>query len=170
MSGRRLFGHAHVAEADVRPTLLGVVTLMFLLLFFLLTTSSGVRLGTVALRVAAPGELGGLPYSGLVQDVTVTLGPSGAATVVFAVQSTDIAAAATAVEQRTIEVPGADGRVDRAALLAAVERVHGIDRARTEARLLPHADTTAEELFAVMDVLRGTTEAPRFTKLAVGVE
>jgi hypothetical protein len=170
VNGRRLFGHAHVAEADVRPTLLGVVTLMFLLLFFLLTTSSGVRLGVVALRVAAPGELASLPHSGLVKDVTVTLGASGAAVLVFDVQSTDVSAASTSVERRTVEVPAVGGRVDRAALLAAVERVHAVDRSRTEARLVPHDATTAEELFAVMDVLRGSAEAPMFPRLSVGVE
>ena len=52
----RLFRQREAEEADVRPTLLGVVTLLFLLLFFLLSTSSGQRLGVVDLRLAAPGE------------------------------------------------------------------------------------------------------------------
>lgn len=170
MTGRRLFGHAHVVEADVRPTLLGVVTLMFLLLFFLLTTSSGVRLGVVALRVASPGELASLPHSGLVKDVTVTLDAGGAASFAFDVQSTDVSAASTSVERRIVEIPAVVGRVDRSGLLAAVERVHAIDRSRTEARLVPHDGTTAEELFAVMDVLRGSAETPLFPRLSVGAE
>jgi len=43
----RLFRPNAAEEADVRPTLLGVVTLLFLLLFFLMSTTSGQRLGVV---------------------------------------------------------------------------------------------------------------------------
>lgn len=154
-------------EADVRPTLLGVVTLMFLLLFFLLTTSSGMRLGVIELRLGSPADLAPLPHTGLVKDLEVRLRGS-ALTLVFQVATTDISASATSVEERTVEVaPLTDGRPDLAGLLAAVEEVHGIDPSQTHARLDPDDAASVDTLFAVMDVLRGTAEAPMFPKVTL---
>ena len=154
------------AKADIRPTLLGVVTLMFLLLFFLLQTSSGQRLGTIDLRLGSPGDLAPLPHAGLVKEVRVALhGPDG--TVTFDVQSTDIAAAATTLERRVLEVPGKNGAIDFPALLAALEEVHAIDGSQERARLDPDDATSADTLFAVMDVVRGPPQAPLFPKLTL---
>lgn len=156
-------------EADVRPTLLGVVTLMFLLLFFLLTTSSGQRLGVIDLRLGSAADLAPLPHSGLVKDVRVTL-RGAQVTLSFDIATTDIAAAATSVERRTVEVPPQGGRVDLEALLAAVDEVHRIDPSQTRARLDPDDAASVETLFAVMDVVRGTEEAPRFPKVTLSGE
>lgn len=168
---RRLFAGGHAAEADVRPTLLGVVTLMFLLLFFLLTTSSGQRLGVLDLRLGSPSDLAPLPHAGLVKDVAVTLRGQGL-TLTYTVQSTDIAAAATSVEQRTKELPaqrseGQGERPDFAGLLAALQEVHDIDPSQERARFEPDDATPAETVIAVMDVIHGPTEAPLFPKIAL---
>lgn len=153
-------------EADVRPTLLGVVTLMFLLLFFLLTTSSGMRLGVIDLRLGSAADLAPLPHSGLVKDVRVALRGADV-TLAFDVATTDIAAASTTVERRTVEVPAKDGRVDLDALLAAVTEVHRIDPSQTRARLDPDDGASVDTLFAVMDVVRGTEQAPLFPKVTL---
>ncbi len=168
MTRRRLFRDDVYVEADVRPTLLGIVTLMFLLLFFLLSTSSGVRLGVIGLRFAASGDLAALPHAGLVKEVTLRLrGPD--AELSFDVATTDIAASATSVERRVVVVPAVDGAVDVPALDAAVRRVWEIDRSQTRARLVPDPATTTDTLFAVMDVLRGGPGAPVFPELTLDV-
>ena len=163
MTRRRLFSTHTAVEADVRPTLLGVVSLAFLLLFFLLATSSGLRLGSVALRPTAgtPAAEAHLPHGGPVDGITVTLAPDGRATVSFRVQSTDIAAASTAVEQRVLEV------TDARALGAQLERLHALDPAQRRARLVPHPDTTTAQLLAALDAIRGTDRAARFPEVAL---
>ncbi|MFZ5479828.1 MAG: hypothetical protein ACOZNI_23895 [Myxococcota bacterium] len=163
---RTLFARGPGPEADVRPTLLGIVTLMFLLLFFLLTTSSGERLGVVDLRLAAAGELATLPHTGLVSDVRVTLRGTDA-TLEFAVQTTDISASSTAVEQRRVDVPAREGRVDLAALSAAVEQVHAIDPAQTRVTLLPDDAVPVDTLFGVLDVVRGPPGAPLYPRITL---
>jgi hypothetical protein len=141
---RRLFTPE---EPDVRPTLLGIVTLMFLLLFFLLSTSSGQRLGIVDLRLAAPGEAPPLPHAGLVQAVRVVQVEPGWR-VEFDVSSTDIAAVATTRELRTLDAPDLPG------LAGAPAQVHDVDPSQERATLVPAPDTRAEGIFAALDVVR----------------
>ncbi len=167
---RRLFRGPGAAEADVRPTLLGVVTLLFLLLFFLLSTSSGQRLGVITLRLGTAADLAPLPHSGLLRSMEVRV--DGDAFLVLAeVQTTDIAAAATSVEQRRLSVPaGADGP-DLVRLDQVVVELHTMDPSQTRARLHPGDEVDTGLLFAILDVLRGPSAAPRFPEVAlVGVE
>lgn len=165
----RLFRRQNEAEADVRPTLLGVVTLLFLLLFFLLSTSSGQRLGVVDLRLAAAGEAPPLPHAGLVKSVQVSITTDGAR-IEFEVASTDIAAAATARELRAIDIArardGASGP-DIAALSAALERVHAIDGSQERAEVRPAPNLSTDVLLSVLDAVRGAPAAPLFPKLSL---
>lgn len=167
---RRLFRGAAAAEADVRPTLLGVVTLLFLLLFFLLSTSSGQRLGVIDLRLGTVADLAPLPHAGLLQSVEVRL--DGAALVVLAeVQTTDISASSTTVEQRRVDIPPTATGPDLARLVEVVDGLHALDGAQTRARLQPGDEVDTGTLVALLDVLRGSAEAPRFPEVAlVGVE
>ena len=162
----RLFREAATEEADVRPTLLGVVTLLFLLLFFLMSTSSGQRLGVVDLRLAAPGQAPPLPHSGLVKDVRVALGPASAA-VEFEVATTDIGAASTARELRRIEVPVTGGHLDVAALAEAVATVHRTDPSQETAEILPEAEVSTATILAVLDVVRGPAASPNFPRVSL---
>ena len=163
MRARRLFAGGATPEADVRPTLLGIVSLCFMLLFFLLATSSGVRLGRVDFGTPA-GEAAAearLPHAGPVDDLSVALAAKGSATVRFRVQSTDVAAASTAVEHRVLAVR------DAAELAATMERLHVLDPAQTRARVLPDDATTTAQLLAALDAVRGPTAAPRFPEVSL---
>ena len=162
---RRLFSESPWEEADVRPTLLGVVTLAFLLLFFLLGTSTGARLAVLDLVEREAGEDAAgadLPHPGPVRDVVLALGDDGSAELRFAVQSTDIAAASTSTEQRRLLVPPRAGAFDAAGAEAAVLRVHALDGAQRRATLVPAMRTDTATLLAALDLLRGPTAAPRF--------
>lgn len=162
----RLFRDEAFEEADVRPTLLGVVTLLFLLLFFLMSTTSGQRLGVIDLRLAAPGQAPPLPHSGLVKAVRVGLGPTSAA-VEFEVATTDIASTATTRELRRIEVPAKDGALDVAGLVAALETVHRIDQSQEQAEILPEADVPTSTLLMAVDLVRGPAVAPLFPNVSL---
>lgn len=166
MRRAQLYSRGPDPEADVRPTLLGVVTLMFLLLFFLLTTSTGQRLGVLDLRLGSPSDLAPLPHAGLVKDVAVALREHGL-TLTYTVQSTDIASSATSVEQRTKQIPSLGERPDLAGLLAALQDVHDIDPSQERARFEPDDVATAETVIAVMDVIHGPSDAPLFPKIAL---
>ena len=170
MTRRRLYASDVYEEADVRPTLLGVVTLAFLLLFFLLTTSAGARLSTLALVAPESATGANLPHPGPVSDLRVALLPDGAAELRFRVQTTDIAAASTSREDRALRVEPRGGRLDSDALSAAVARVHALDPAQTKAALVPDATTDTATLIAAMDALRGTSDAPRFAALSLAEE
>ena len=167
MKRRRILSAEPPAEADVRPTLLGVVTLLFLLLFFLLATSSGQKLGVIGLRFGSAADLAPLPHAGLLQRVEITV--DGSAAVVRAdVQTTDIAASATSVERRTIPVGARpDGSLDLAALEAALTALHDLDPTQERAVVAPSDAVTTETLVAVLDVARGPKGAARFPQVAL---
>lgn len=161
--GRRaLFRSEPAAEADVRPTLLGVVTLLFLLLFFLLATSSGQRLGTIALRMGGASDLAPLPHSGLLRSLRLDVSATGIA-VAAEVATTDIAASATTSELRTWTFPAGE----LAGLDATLEELHSLDPAQERATVAPADDVSTETLMAVLDVVRGAPGAPRFPSVAL---
>ncbi len=176
MPGRRRALGVGRAESvpDVRPTLLGVVTLSFLLLFFLLATGTGWRWGTVPLAVAghgappAEGVAGALPgHRGPVRDVRVAVQPDGTLDVRFQARTTDIAAASTTDEARAWTLPPSRGRPDVAALRAAVDRLRGLDPAQDHVVLVPRDAADSEEVMSLLDVLRGPDDAPAFRDVAV---
>ncbi len=155
MTRRALLKSELFPEADIRPTLLGIVTLLFLLLFFLLSTSTGQRLGVIDIKAAAAMEMASLPHTGLVKEVQVTLS-GDMATVIADVQTTDIAAAATSTERRVIPVAPRDGGgPDLVALGAALAAIKEIDPTQEKIVLLPDQETPMHTVFSVMDTARG---------------
>ncbi len=165
---RRLLSSSHSEEpADVRPTMLGIVTLLFLLLFFLLSTSTGQRLGVHTLKVSSTADLALLPHTGLLKKVTISI-REGSTQVDFEVQSTDIAAAATSVERRQVLIPAAaDGKVDLVLLDATMAQIHGMDPAQENASLAPDDRTSMDQLFRAMDIIKGPPATPYFPKLTL---
>lgn len=168
MRRRALLGEASTPEADVRPTLLGIVTLLFLLLFFLLSTSTGQRLGVVDIRAEAAMELASLPHAGLVKTVWVQL-DGDSASVSADVSTTDIASSSTTLERRVIPVAPRDGGgVDLRALGAALQAIKQIDPSQDSVTLVPGQDTTVDVLFGVMDTARGSGGAALFPRITLG--
>jgi hypothetical protein len=164
---RRLLSHRPEAEADVRPTLLGIVTLLFLLLFFLLTTSTGQRLAVIDLILGSATDPVPLPHTGLVQDLGVAVA-GGASPLTARARPTALPPPPPAGEPRPVAPPpAADGRVDLGALARAVAQVKDIDPARESARLAPDDELSTAELMRVMDVLRGTASDPAFPDLSL---
>lgn len=164
---RRLFADDAAAEADIRPGLLGIVTLLFLLLFFLLSTSSGQRLGTLTLRFGTSADLAPLPHVGLLQSLRVSV-DAGVLGIDAAVQSTDIAASAVTTEARHVRLPArADGHPDLAALDRALADLHALDPAQERAVVAPDDAVATDDLLAVLDAVRGEKANPRFPQVAL---
>lgn len=169
MTRRRLLKSELFPEADVRPTLLGIVTLLFLLLFFLLSTSTGQRLGVIDIKAEAAMQMASLPHAGLVKEVQVVL-QGDLATVVADVQTTDIAAASTATERRMIPIaPRTGGGLDLVGLGAALKAIKDIDPSQEKVVLVPDQDTRVDALFGVMDTARGAgTGTPLYPSVTLG--
>ena len=154
------------AEADIRPTLLGVVTLLFLLLFFLLGTTSGQKLAIIGLKAGTAEGLKPLPHNGLLKSVRVEIDAAGAVTVYADLQTTDISASATTTEARVIRVPQVDGHLDRVGLNSALEGLHNIDPTQRRATVLPSDAVTTTELLGVLDLVRGVSDS-RFPEVVL---
>ena len=162
----RLFSQENQAEADIRPTLLGIVTLLFLLLFFLLATSSGQRLGVMDLRLTSPEALAPLPHTGVLQRVVVHL--QGADMLVeFSLQSTDISASSTTQEQHQRTLPARDDKADIAGLQSILQELHEMDPSQQRVEVDPGDAVPVEQLFAVLDAVRGPDASPLFPRLAL---
>lgn len=174
-SRRRVLGVGRAETApDVRPTLLGVVTLSFLLLFFLLATGTGWRWGAVPVAIAGQGTRGAevvegaMPaHRGAVRDVRIAVQPDGTVAVRFLARTTDIAAASTADEARAWSLPPAAGGPDTAALRVAVGRLRDLDPAQEHVVLVPREASDSGEVMSLVDVLRGPDDAPAFRAVAV---
>ncbi len=162
----RLFRSDTVAEADVRPSLLGVVTLLFLLLFFLLSTSTGQRLGVIPMRLSTPDAIAPLPHAGVLQRITVRM-QNQQIFVEFSLQSTDISASSTTEESHRKDLPPRDGQPDYAALQALLSELHAMDPSQTRAEIEPADSVPMEQVHRLIDVVRGPDAAPLFPKLAL---
>lgn len=162
----RLFRSDAVAEADIRPSLLGVVTLLFLLLFFLLSTSTGQRLGVVPMRLSAPEAIAPLPHSGVLQRLVVRM-QNTQILVEFSLLSTDISASATTEESHRKELAPRNGQPDYAGLQALLSELHAMDPSQTRAEVEPADSVPMEQVHRLIDVVRGPDAAPLFPKLAL---
>ena len=158
MTRRRMFtASAEPEGADVRPTLLGVVTLLFLLLFFLLGTTSGEKLATIGLHIGTADGLAPLPHAGLLKSLRVEVAADGGVTLRADVQTTDIAASSTTTEARVLTVPAVHG-VDTRGVDKALADLHALDPTQRRATVLPADGVTTQALMTVLDAVRGPSD------------
>ncbi len=166
MRRRRMFQQNTEAEADIRPTLLGVVTLLFLLLFFLLGTTSGQKLAVIGLKAGAAEGLKPLPHSGVMKSLRLEIEAGGAVTVYADLQTTDIAASATTTEARVIRLPQVAGEFDRVGINGALAGLHDLDPTQRRATVMPSDAVTTAELLGVLDLVRGVSDS-RFPEVVL---
>lgn len=141
-------------HADLRPTLIAAVTLLFLLMSFLLTTTTGQRLGVLDLALAEAGDLAAVPSRGVLTGLEIRLDGADVR-VRMEVASTDIAAASTATETREYAVPAAGGALDVARLGAILADAKAMDPSAEAAQVLPSDATPTAAVVAVLDIVRG---------------
>lgn len=164
---RRLTPRAPATEPDLRPGLLSVACLLFMLLPCLMLTTSLYRLTSLPFLLPARGE-GGAPPPSAVLDALEVQVRAEALLVRAALRTTDVTAMAGDAVWQEVSLPAISGQPDLGGLRRELDRLHALDPMAKRVTLLPAEDTATERLVVVMDVLRGTATEPRFTEISLG--
>ncbi|MCP4810668.1 MAG: hypothetical protein GY913_18365 [Proteobacteria bacterium] len=151
----------------MRPALLSVVALMFLLLPFLLLTTSVQKL--VGLDLHVPPAASEIPPDppGTVEDLRVRV--QGKSIVVSAkVRKTDVGASAGDVEERIVEVPATAEGLDLAGLQGALRVFKRLDPERAKVLLEPDDAVPGKDVVFLMDAVRADADGELFGEVALG--
>jgi hypothetical protein len=164
---RRLRPPRQRSAPDLRPGLLSVVALLFLLLPFLLLTTSIQKLTGIDLQLAgSTGELAPLP-PGRVEAVEVRL--EGADLLLrSAVRTRDVTAGQGDVTWHEERFPARGDAMDLAGLQQALLRLEALDPERQRALVLPSDDTSSTRVVALVDAIRSHRGQPLYPEVVLG--
>ncbi|MCB9746669.1 MAG: biopolymer transporter ExbD [Alphaproteobacteria bacterium] len=145
-----------------------MIALMFLLLPFLLLTTSLSRLVGLDLRLPPTGSELPPELPGLVESVEVHA--EGARLELrAAVRRSDVVTSGGEVEQRATPYPPlADGSLDLVGLQAGLRSLKELDPVRSRALLVPDDALPARQLVLLMDALRADASGELFPEVALG--
>ncbi|MDP7111439.1 MAG: hypothetical protein QGH45_05725 [Myxococcota bacterium] len=162
---RRLRASLPAARPDLRPALLSIVALMFLLLPFVLMTTSSDKLA--GLGLALSGEGAATPNPGVVERVEVIL--DGDEIVLrTSIRATDVTAdAGDAIVAETRLAP-LDGLPDLQALQGRLRDLRRLDPHQRRASVLPTDDTPTARVVALVDAVRGDADGALFDQVILG--
>ncbi len=164
---RRLRTPRPRSAPDLRPGLLSVVGLLFLLLPFLLLTTSIQKLTGLELRLAAAaGELAPLP-PGRIEAIEVHLHGRDL-TLRSALRTMDVTASQGDVTWSEVSLPERAGAMDLEGLQDALRRLQGLDPDRTRALVVPDDQVPSSRVVALVDAVRGPANAPLFPEVVLG--
>jgi len=164
---RRLRSGRPRSAPDLRPGLLSVVALLFLLLPFLLLTTSIQKLTGLELALAgSTSELAPLP-PGQVEAVEVHL-QGHDLTLRSALRTRDVTASQGDVTWSETALPPVDGGMDLAGLQGALARVHALDPEHTRALVVPADDVPTARVVALVDAVRGDATQPLYADVVLG--
>jgi len=154
-------------QADSRPALLSIIGLLFLLLPFLLFTTSPQQLASLGIRLPSPGESAPSVHLGPVQELTLSVGESGVV-VSASIQRQDVRATIGDVEQWSSVVPPIEGEVDLSGVQVVLRQIKSQDPTRERITVTPSESTSTGELVDIMDAVRGDIDGPLFSEVALG--
>ncbi len=164
---RRLRPGRAATPPDLRPALLSVVALLFLLLPFLLLTTSIQKLTGLDLGLAASaGELQPLP-PGRVEAVEIHL-DSKRLLLRAAVRTLDVTASRGDVTWSEQRLPHLPTGPDLAGLQRALRSLRQLDPERQRALVVPADDVPTARLVALLDAARESAGEPLFPDLVLG--
>jgi hypothetical protein len=169
---RRLRPTARAEEPDLRPGLLSLVCLLFILLPCLLLTTSLQRLTSLGVGLATA-------RAGATTGSTVPARPGVLEALEVHVEGQEILVRARlrTLDVRTSEgsgtwnesrLPPTERGPDLAGLQAVLVELHRIDPERRSVSLFPAPDTSTDTLLAVMDVLRQGPSGRLFDQVELG--
>jgi len=162
---RRLRAPAAAASPDLRPALLSVVALMFLLLPFVLMTTSSDKLAGLGLSLLGDGAA--TPSPGVVERVEIAL--AGDEIVLrTAIRATDVTADAGDTVEAETQLPGVDGHPDLATLQARLRDLRRLDPHQQRATVVPADDTSTARVVALVDAVRADRDGPLFDQVILG--
>jgi hypothetical protein len=168
---RRLRPAIVSSEPDLRPGLLSLVCLLFILLPCLLLTTSLQRLTALGVGLASGRSSGSgavVPARpGVIEDLEVRV--EGQEILVRArLRTLDVRVGEGAGTVNETRVPPGVHGPDLATLQATLVELHRLDPDRRTARLVPGPETTTDTLMAVMDVLRLGPSGRLFDQVELG--
>ena len=164
---RRMIQRASPGEPDLRPGLLSIACLLFILLPCLMLTTSLYRLTTLPFTMPARGE-GTAPPPSVLEGLEVHI--RGDDIVVrAALRTTDVTASTgQAVWNETTHLPK-NGHPAVDALQEQLASLHRLDPTNPRVTVVPGDDTPTDRLVWVMDAVRqGADSTPLFTEITLG--
>ncbi len=164
---RRLRPPRPRSTPDLRPGLLSVVGLLFMLLPFLLLTTSIQKLTGLDLALAAsPGELAPLP-PGQLEAVEVHL--HGQRLVLrSALRTRDVTASQGDVTWSEAELPPVAGAMDLEGLQDALQRLRSLDPDHSRALVVPADDIPTSRVVALVDAVGSQGGVALFPDVVLG--
>ncbi|MFH1470044.1 MAG: hypothetical protein ABIO70_37010 [Pseudomonadota bacterium] len=164
---RRLRSRLPRGGPDLRPGLMAVIGLLFLLLPFLLLTTSLQKLCGLPFGLAAsPGDLAVLP-TGRVEAVEVHL--QGQDLVLrSAVRTLDVTASQGDVTWSEVTLPPRDGAMDLTGLQRELATVAALDPDHHRVLLVPADDTPTAKVIALVDAVRSQRGRELFPDVVLG--
>lgn len=164
---RRLLAPRRRAGADPRPALLSVIALMFLLLPFVLLTTSPQKLGGLGLALAGEGAEAPAVSPGPLERVEVRT--DGSRLVLrAAIRSTDVTAEAGDTTETETVLPPVDARPDLAGLQTRLAELRHLDPHQQRITVIPADDLSTSQVVALVDAVRGDPASPLFEEVVLG--
>jgi len=164
---RRLRPPRPRSAPDLRPGLLSVVGLLFMLLPFLLLTTSIQKLTGIDLALAgSTGELAPLP-PGTVEAVEVHL-QGHALRLRSALRTRDVTASQGDVTWSETALPPVQGAMDLTGLQDALLRVQALDPEHHRVLVVPDDDTPTSRVVALVDAVGSHRGLPLFPEVVLG--
>jgi hypothetical protein len=162
---RRLRPSLPAARPDLRPALLSIVALMFLLLPFVLMTTSSAKLAGLGLALA--GEGAATLSLGVVERVEVVL-DGDEILLRTAIRATDVTADAGDAIVAETRLPPLDGQPDLQALQEHLRDLRRLDPHQRRASVLPADDTSTARVVTLVDAVRGDADGALFDQVVLG--
>jgi hypothetical protein len=164
---RRLRPRRSSSAPDLRPGLLSVVGLLFLLLPFLLLTTSIQKLTGLDLRLAASeGELPPLP-PGQVEAIEVHL-QEHTIRLRSALRTRDVTASQGDVTWSEEHLPPRGGSMDLGGLQAGLHRLRQLDSEHERVLVVPGDEVPTRRVVALVDAVRSRGGEPLFPDVVLG--
>ncbi len=164
---RRLLAPARASDPDLRPGLLSIACLLFILLPCLLLTTSLYKLTSLPFRLGG-GEGGGEPeVPGVVSGLEVLVDPDGLV-LRAALRTRDANAGAEDVVWNETPLPHRDGAPDTVGLQARLGALRRLDAAWKRVTVRPDDRVSTDDLVLVMDALREGPEGVLAEEILLG--
>ncbi len=145
--------------------MLAVASLLFLLLPFLLLTTSAQKLVGLDMKLAATGQLEAM--GGDVEELVVQLAPT-ALHVIASLSKTDVRATADEREQHETKLADDENGLDLRGLQEVLRSIKRLSPDRARIRIVPADDVTVQRVVYVMDAVRSDATGPLFPEVALG--
>ncbi len=147
--------------------MLAVASLLFLLLPFLLLTTSSQKLVGLRMKLQLPTTGQVQSMGGEVEELVVQLAPT-TIHVIASISRTDIRASPDEREKHETQLTDDENGLDLLGLQDALRSIKRLAPGRARIRIVPTDDVTVQRVVYVMDAVRSDAAGPLFPEVALG--